>query len=132
MAATFVDTKTETAVRIFPHPACRETAPTYAPEAANRWEGYLLGYQRMPAAALLVAQVVQLRRPVSEIISRPGIRTTCNRCGEEIINQREIVQAGEVLCRACATGGYYWVAEMATAVAHPCPVRSLPGVHAPL
>lgn len=113
MAATFVDTKTETAVRISPHPTCRDIAPNYAPEAANRWESYLLGYQRMPTAELLAYQLVQLRQPVRDMISRPGIRTVCDACGEEIINQREVVQGGRVLCQTCATGGYYFTAESA-------------------
>ena len=33
VAATFIDTKTETAVRIAPHPLCRERALAAAPEA---------------------------------------------------------------------------------------------------
>jgi len=72
MAGTFVDVKTETAVRIHPHPQCRDLAPSFAPEAKNRWESYLLGYQRMPAADLLVYQIVHLRRPVSEIMGKVG------------------------------------------------------------
>ncbi len=107
MAATFVDTQTETAVRIFPHPDCRRLAPRYAPEAKNRWESYLLGYQRMANEVLLDFQAVRLKRPLPEIISRPGIRVTCDRCGEEIINQREIVREGVTLCIPCAEGGYY-------------------------
>lgn len=107
MAATFVDTKTATAVRIYPHPTCREIAPTYAPEAANRWESYLLGYQRMPVTELLAYQFVQLRQPVCDIISRPGIRAVCDQCGEEIINQREVRRDGRVLCRACGMTAYY-------------------------
>ncbi len=107
MAATFVDTRTETAVRVYPHPHCRERALTYAPEARNQWEGYLWGYQRMPVAELLVAQVVQLRQPVAEIISKPGVRTLCDRCGEEIINQREVMWGSLTMCRGCAGERYY-------------------------
>ncbi len=107
MAATFVDTRTETAVRIFPHPKCREMAPCYAPEAKNRWESYLLGYQRMTNETLFGFQMVRLKRPLPEIISRPGSRVNCDRCGEEIINQREIVRGDVTLCLPCAKGGYY-------------------------
>ncbi|VAW39108.1 Formylmethanofuran dehydrogenase subunit E [hydrothermal vent metagenome] len=111
MAATFVDTRTETAVRVYPHPLCRETALKYAPEAKNKWQGYLLGYQRMPTEELLAYQLVQLRRPVAELISKPGLRTLCDRCGEEIINQREVKQRDLTLCKGCAGEAYYAICD---------------------
>lgn len=107
VAATFVDTQTGQAWRIAPHADARTQAASYAPEAKNRWQAMLLGYQRMPAAALLVAQRVELLTPIGEIISRAGQRVRCDRCGEEIINEREVLVDGETLCRACALGGYY-------------------------
>ena len=36
------------------------------------------------------------------LLSKPGRRVTCEACGEEIINEREVVHEGTVLCRACA------------------------------
>lgn len=85
VAATFVDTRTETAVRLFPSPHARQLAPTYAPEAKNRWQGYLLGYQRVPDENLLMMQQVQLNVPVSQLLSRAGACAMCTWCGEEII-----------------------------------------------
>lgn len=114
-AATFVDTKTGLAWRIAPHLDGRRRAGIYAPEARNRWEAMLLGYQRMPDAELLVAQRVTLRTPVAAIISRAGYRVTCDRCGEEIINEREVRTDGMVLCRACAGQSYYRVVPEAEA-----------------
>ncbi len=110
IAATFVDTHTETAVRLSPLPNIRELAPTYAPEARNRWQGYLLGYQQMPDALLFAVQPVQLAVPVGELISRPGVRLNCDVCGEEIINEREVRRERLVLCRSCAGEGYYALA----------------------
>lgn len=107
VAATFVDTQTGQAWRLAPHPDARSQAATYAPEATNRWQAMLLGYQRMPTPELLVAQQVKLVTPVDEIISRAGQRTRCEQCGEEIINHREVVVDGQTLCRSCALGGYY-------------------------
>ena len=111
MAATFVDTRTETAVRVYPHPQCREVARHYAPEAKNKWESYLLGYQRMPVAELLVYQAVQLRQSVKDIISKPGMRTLCDKCGEEILNQREILSHGMTLCKGCHGDAYYLICD---------------------
>lgn len=109
VAATFVDTKSHTAWRIAPHPNARQEAARYAPEAANRWQAMLLGYQRMPTAMLLVARRVDLVTPIEAIISHAGQRTGCDRCGEEIINGREVLVGKETLCLACAQGGYYRV-----------------------
>ena len=52
-------------------------------------------------------QDVELTTPVEAIVSRPVIRTNCQICGEEIINEREIHRDGQVLCRTCAGDGYY-------------------------
>jgi formylmethanofuran dehydrogenase subunit E len=106
-AVTFVDTETERAWRISPRSGGRDGAAAYAPEAANRWEAMLLGYQRMPAEELLEWKPVRLVTPVGEIISRAGHRVHCERCGEEIINEREVYVARQRLCRACAGYAYY-------------------------
>jgi formylmethanofuran dehydrogenase subunit E len=107
VAATFVDTRTGQAVRLAPRPEARTLARAFAPEARDRWEAYLLGYQRVPARDLLSAQAVQLKTPLEQIISRFGVTAVCDRCGEEIINEREGVYGGETLCRACAGEAYY-------------------------
>jgi len=107
MAATFINTRTETAVRIAPHPLCRERALAITPDAPNRWQGYLLGYQRLSADELLVYQPVTLKEDLRKLISRAGWRANCAICGEEIFNEREVCENGRVLCRACAWGAYY-------------------------
>ena len=107
VAATFVDTFTGRAVRVLPGPRSRKLARTYAPEATSRWEAYLLGYQRMPDEELLVAQEVVLTVSLEKLLSKDGYRVTCQICGEEIINEREVIREGSVLCRACAGERYY-------------------------
>jgi formylmethanofuran dehydrogenase subunit E len=107
VAATFVDTRHERAVRIAPQPSARERAAAYAPQASSRWEAMLLGYQRMPDVELLVARPVRLKVPVERLVSRPGRRVPCAECGEEIMNEREVMLGGRVLCRGCAGQGYY-------------------------
>jgi formylmethanofuran dehydrogenase subunit E len=115
VAATFVDTATERAVRIAPHDQARVQAVFYAPEATSRWEAQLLGYQRMPDDDLLTWQAVTLTTPVAKIFSQPGMRVLCDRCGEEVMNEREIVRDGVILCRACAGAAYYRLAVNADA-----------------
>jgi formylmethanofuran dehydrogenase subunit E len=114
VAATFVDTLTHRTVRIIPQTQARLLAREYAPEARSTWEAQLLGYQRMPAQELLSIQAVQLKTSVEHIVSRAGKWVICENCGEEIMNEREIVREGTVLCTSCAGQSYYSaVAELA-------------------
>lgn len=107
MAATFVDTETGRAFRVIPHPTARDRAQAYAPDATSRWEGYLLGYQRMPEEELLLAQPVELTWSLEKLMSKHGYRVVCEVCGEDIINEREVVRDGHILCQTCALGSYY-------------------------
>jgi formylmethanofuran dehydrogenase subunit E len=107
VAATFVDTATGRAVRIWPHPAARTLASDYAPAAQNRWQAYLAAYQGMPDQVLLCARFVELTIDMKALISRNGIRVSCERCGEEVINGREVQHNDVVLCQPCAEGGYF-------------------------
>lgn len=107
IGATFVEVKTGRAVRIAPRPEVREQALLYAPDEPRHYFAQLAGYQVMPDEVLFQWVWVQLTRPVSDILSRPGVRVNCDQCGEEIINEREVVQNGRFLCQACAGQAYY-------------------------
>lgn len=107
VAATCVDTHDGRAIRIAPHARSRELAPRYAPQAPDRWHAYLEAYQVMPDDALLDARPVTLRLDMQALISRPDARAVCARCGEEIINEREVQREGLVLCRSCAGDDVY-------------------------
>ena len=61
----------------------------------------------MPDEELFNFQWVELQIPASQIISHQNARANCSNCGEEIINEREVVVDGKVLCQTCAYGGYY-------------------------
>lgn len=117
VAATFIDMDTDAAVRFVPRADVRAEARRYAPDERSHWHTQLRAYQRMPVHRLFFAQPVVLTTSVEELLSRPGVRVNCDRCGEEIINEREIVQDGQVLCRTCAGYGYYEVTEEHTTVA---------------
>lgn len=107
IAATFIDVKTEQTLRITPKLDSRQRALTYAPTESRRYFAQLQAYQSMPDDELLNIQPVCLRVPIQHIVSRAGVRINCERCGEEIINEREVNINGQSLCRACASGGYY-------------------------
>jgi formylmethanofuran dehydrogenase subunit E len=106
-AAVFVDSQSGHSLRLSPLPTLRQLALAYAPEARNRWEGMLLGYQRMRPAEMFTSQGVTLKTAVEQLISHEGLRVNCDSCGEEIMNGRQIAQHGLTLCRGCAGSAYY-------------------------
>lgn len=107
VAATFVDVQAGSALRLAPRPDVRQAAQEYAPHEPRHYFAQLLGYQAMPDERLFSLTPVRLTPPVEQIVSRPGVRVTCAACGEEIINEREIVLDGLPYCRACLGQGYY-------------------------
>jgi|SRR3990172_4145667 len=107
LAGTFVDTHTGKAVRLVPHPGARARAATLASEARTRWQAQLLGYQRLRDEELFLVQPVALNVPVERLISHAGARARCERCGEEILNERQVRFGDSTVCRACAGEAYY-------------------------
>ncbi len=106
IAATFVDVKTAEAIRLAPRLDVRARALAYAPNESRHYFAQLAGYQVMPEEELFSMTPVVLSRSVEGLISRPGVRTNCVACGEEIINEREVMIGGQVHCVSCAHGGY--------------------------
>jgi formylmethanofuran dehydrogenase subunit E len=107
VAVTMADTETNRAVRIWPSPDSRVLAARYAPEARSSWHAQLDAYQRITARELLCAAEVTLQLSLSTLVGQPGVRVTCESCGEEILNRREQSVNGRTLCVHCA-GETYW------------------------
>ena len=106
-AATFVDTKTGKAVRLAPVLDIRERACECCPEESRHYFAQMQAYQVLLDDHLLNITEVELATPIDAIVSRPGVRTACDVCGEEIMNEREVRVDGQTVCRACAGGAYY-------------------------
>lgn len=111
IAATFVDTELGIAVRVAPGPDIRQRSYNHCPDEKRHYFAQLKAYQVMPVEELLAFQPVSLCFPIDKIVSRAGLRVNCCLCGEEIINERQVVQAGRIYCRACAGGAYYQAAQ---------------------
>lgn len=107
VAATFVDTQTGYAVRLSPLLNIRERAAAFVSEEPRHYFAQMQAYQSMPDEDMFSMQEVCLNTSIEQVVSRPGIRVHCDLCGEEIINEREILHNTSVLCRTCAGGGYY-------------------------
>lgn len=109
LGATFIDTHTGAAFRLVPQPSVRAIAQETVPDSKNSWEAQLVGYQRIPDDQLFAVTPVRLTTPIEVIASRPGKKALCERCGEEITNQREVRLGSTVLCRACMGEAYYTI-----------------------
>jgi formylmethanofuran dehydrogenase subunit E len=107
VAAVFAHVPTGCTVRIAPRPGVRERASQYAPHASDDYQAQLLGYQAMPVEALFAIASVTLDPSIEMLISLPGLRVNCEQCGEEIMNARQVLHGGRVLCRVCAGERYY-------------------------
>jgi formylmethanofuran dehydrogenase subunit E len=107
IGATFIDVRTGRAIRLAPLSGIRARAASLIPDARSRYHAQLDAYQIMPDDEMFSVSAVELTTPVQTLISRPGVRVNCDICGEEIINQREILRNDLTLCCTCAGGGYY-------------------------
>ena len=107
IAATFVDVNTRRAIRIAPALDARQRALQYLPDEPRHYFAQLQAYQTMPDEQLLQLQQVILDPPVETLLSRPVVRVNCAVCGEEIINERQVLVDSRALCGTCAHQGYY-------------------------
>jgi formylmethanofuran dehydrogenase subunit E len=107
IAATFTNLITDTSVRLAPKHDVRTKALEYSSEDHRHYFAQLKGYQVMPDEELFTFQRVKLLIPASQIISRQNARAYCAVCGEEIINEREVVVDNIVMCQTCGNGSYY-------------------------
>ncbi len=106
-AATFVDTQTGKTLRVAPVLDIRERASAFIPDESRHYFAQMQAYQAMPDEEMLTIEEVFLKTSIEQIVSRPGMRVNCDICGEEIMNERETLRDGLILCQSCAGDGYY-------------------------
>jgi formylmethanofuran dehydrogenase subunit E len=107
VAATFVDSVTQRAVRVCALDSARQRVWAYAPASLDKAEAQVLAYQAMPDDEMLAVEPVEVHISQFDLPGPPLRRVACARCGEGINDGREVVQNGAVLCRACAGVPYY-------------------------
>jgi formylmethanofuran dehydrogenase subunit E len=111
VAATFVDVPSGRAVRLHPTIGVRELAISYCPEEERLYFAQLKAYQTMPDDQLLRVEWITLNQNIQQIMGSPRQRAYCIRCGEEVLNGREVSDSGLPTCRACTGQAYYHSAE---------------------
>ena len=99
-AMSFLDLKSGRAFRI-----CVKTSdrpPHGAPKAEQIafWEKYA-------DEEAFSWREVKIELPDGELPGPPVSVVACQACGEDVLDRKEVVKDGRVLCRACAEGAYY-------------------------
>ncbi|RJQ45177.1 MAG: formylmethanofuran dehydrogenase [Nitrospiraceae bacterium] len=109
MAATFINLKTQRAVRICALEDSKDRAKNYFPEIEDKYKCQAEAYKIMPDLELFEWEEVAVQIPEEDMPGRPLKRIKCEHCGEYVQDRREIQRDGKLLCKACADGGYYKV-----------------------
>ncbi|HEX6623143.1 MAG TPA: FmdE family protein [Pyrinomonadaceae bacterium] len=108
VAATFYNTETREAVRIAALEESRELADARHPEIESRKERQFRAYREAADEELFKVERVEVEYGEMDMPGRPRSRVLCARCGEGVNDGREVAgPEGSVLCRPCASGGYY-------------------------
>jgi formylmethanofuran dehydrogenase subunit E len=107
MAATFVNLKTNKAVRITAREESRELSKKYFPLVQEKYERQLEAYRIMPQHELFKIEKVQVVLTPEDMPGRPLRRVQCEKCGDWVQDCREVRLEGTILCRGCAHGKYY-------------------------
>ena len=107
MAATFINLKTGKAVRVIAREEARSLAPKYAPQETNKYGQQRQAYRLMPDEELLSLEEVKVTIPPQDLPGSPISRVICERCGDHVVDMREVKVGGAILCRPCARGGYF-------------------------
>lgn len=102
MAATFVNTATQKAVRVLAKDDARDHAAAYAPDAPNPKVAQKQAYAVMPENLLFGIQPARVEIPEENMPGFRSPRVACDSCGEGINLRREIRLAGQTLCIPCA------------------------------
>lgn len=101
LAATFIDTREGTAVRVAALPDLRERVGAEGPD---RHAIQRAAYLRLPAEELFLVQPARADIDELDLPGPPRRRVSCGACGEEVSDGREVMTRTGARCRPCAAG----------------------------
>jgi formylmethanofuran dehydrogenase subunit E len=108
VAATFLNTENERAVRIVALESARTLADERYPEIENKRQRQFQAYSDATDDELFKTELVSIKLRDLDAPGSPRSRVTCVVCGEGVNDGREVVDAnGDALCRGCHGGTYY-------------------------
>ena len=106
-AATFVDLKTQRAIRVAAKESAKAVARSMHPEIAGKNHQQMKAYREMADEDLFDEAWVEVEVPPEDLPGYKAERAVCTECGEGIQFKREVERDGRVLCRGCAGEQYY-------------------------
>ncbi|RJQ52113.1 MAG: formylmethanofuran dehydrogenase [Nitrospiraceae bacterium] len=107
MAATYLNLKTNNAVRVIAREDSRDKAKNRFPDIEDKYKAQLEAYKIMPDEELFDVMSVKVGIKPEDMPGKPLKRVKCEQCCEYVQDKRDIEADGRVLCKACATGAYY-------------------------
>lgn len=116
VAATFLNTETDRAVRIVALESARTLADERFPEIKEKRQRQFRAYSEAVDADLFKLELVSVVLRDIDAPGSPRSRSTCAVCGEGINDGREVIGVdGDPLCRGCDQGNYYSKVDNPTA-----------------
>ena len=109
LAATFLNTETNEAVRVIAREESRELARSLYAHLPAKKEQQMAAYQELADEQLFAFERVRVELAESDRPGHPLHRVRCEGCGEGINDRREVRSGDRTLCRACAGERYYEV-----------------------
>lgn len=112
MAATFVDLRSGSGVRVIALENSRELASQLHPEVESKSRQQMLAYRELDDAQLFRVEGVRVPVDPAELPGYKADRVVCGRCGEGINFGRFETIGVQVLCLSCAHPEMrYWTAD---------------------
>lgn len=62
---------------------------------------------KVPEEELLIIEEVKVDIGEHDIPGFPKYKAYCEKCGDRVLDRREVIIDGQTLCKACAEGPYY-------------------------
>ncbi|MDR2737126.1 MAG: FmdE family protein [Gracilibacteraceae bacterium] len=96
-AATFLNLQTGEGIRLY------RKKRVYPADG----EDLVAFFDAIPDEDLFSVTRVKVRYRPEDLPGKPLDAMTCPKCGEEVIDGRQVIQDGVSVCKACAEGAYY-------------------------
>jgi len=110
IAASFVNMETGKAFRLEVKKSDRASAAEKIPPGADPEEAEQIEievYRQMDTDDLFSIDQVQVDVKACDMPGLPQFKAVCQKCGQIILDRREVIKNDQILCRACAMGAYY-------------------------
>lgn len=108
VAATFLNTETNQAVRVVALESSRALADEKFPSIANKRERQFRAYSEATDEELFASETVALELSEMDAPGSPRSRVICALCKEGVNDGREVMRPdGSAVCRSCDGASYY-------------------------